>query len=520
MKLISISTFLIITLSIISCKKENTGKVNIDIRVPSEEYDSLSYYLSQDNLTAYGSWEFKKEYFDSTGSIHLSLDTDEISWLFFTFHPNTYKGSGYIKQNRVFLLAQPGKQYSIVFDSAYPMLFRINGNFEKAQDLFNRLSQNQNTSGYDWSKNSDTRPNAFINHLEDSIAKSIKPFDDLLKRKEIDKTYYNAVYNHIKYSHASGLLNHFSIRQRAYERPSAFKNYPEIHPLKISEEDLFHIEEAVYNKYPITKKETGLLPNLGDYMDQYLRHKTRNRNIDYGSYKGRLQLVDASSEYLEDDLIEPYFAHQFHSSSMRSGPDSLATFLFIEFKKRYPDSHFMPGIIHSIEGLTGFYAAFYPGLNKSQSASNEIALKEDILFSPDIKFIEGEESITAFDSLLYQFKGKNIFVDFWASWCAPCRYEFRYADSLHHFLQANNIEMLYISTDEDESKWKNTLSQYDLKGYHFRVANQELRRELRNIVHFIPTYMIIDSTGKIIEYDAEEPHTKSKLYEQLADSFK
>ena len=520
MKLNSISAFLIIAFSIISCKKENVGNVNIDIQVPSEEYDSLGYYLSQENLTAYGSWEFKSEYFDSTGNMHLRFESDEISWLFFTLFPNTYRGNEYKMLNRVFLLVQPEKHYSIVFDSTYPMLFRINGDDAEAQDLFNRLSNYQNSSGYDWSSNSDIRPNAFLHHLEDSIANSIKPFEDLLKTKEIDKSYYNAVYNHIKYSHASGLLNHFSIRQRAFERPSAFKNYPEIHPLKISEEDLSHIKEAVYKKYPITKKETGLLPNLGDYIDRYLMLKTRDRDIDYGSYKGRLQLVDASSEYLEDDLIEPYFAHQFHSSSMKSGPDSLATYLFVEFKKRYPDSHFMPGIIHSIEGLTGFYAAFYPGLKKSESANNEIAVEEDILFSPDIKLIEGKESITAFDSLLYQFKGKNLIVDFWASWCAPCRYEFRFADSLHHFLQATNIEMLYISTDEDESKWKNTISQYDLKGYHYRASNPELIKELRNIVHFIPTYMIIDSTGKIIEYDAEKPHTKSKLYEQLANSFK
>lgn len=520
MKHLTFPTILIIALSIISCKNDIPGKVHVDIQVPSDEYDSLSYYLSQENLAVYGSWEFKTECFDSTGNMHLRFNTDEIGWLFFTFFPNSYKGNAYKMRNRAFLLVQPGKEYSIAFDSTYPMLFRIDGDEAEAQDLFNRLSHSQNSSGYDWSRNSDTRPTEFLVHLEDSIAASIKPFDELFKNKEIDKTYYNAVYNHIKYSHASGLLNHFPIRQRIYERQSFYKDYPEFHPLKVSKESIYNIEEEVFKRYPITKKETGLLPNLGEYMDNYLRLKTRNRNIEYDTYKGRFKLVNASSEYLDEELVEPYFAHQFHSSFSKSGPDSLATFLFVEFKKRYPDSQFMPGIINSIEGLTGYYAAFYPGLYEPQGVNEEIAVDHVLLFPPDIKFIEGKESVPVFDSLLHQFKGKNVFVDFWASWCAPCRYEFRFAESLYHFLHSNNIEMLYISTDEDASKWKNTIGQYDLKGYHYRASNPELRKDLRDIVHFIPTYMIIDSTGKIIEYDAEKPHTKSVLYKQLVDSFK
>jgi DsbE subfamily thiol:disulfide oxidoreductase len=50
---------------------------------------------------------------------------------------------------------------------------------------------------------------------------------------------------------------------------------------------------------------------------------------------------------------------------------------------------------------------------------------------------------------LAEFKGHVVLVDFWASWCAPCKASFPALDSLHQDLHADGLEVVAINVDED-----------------------------------------------------------------------
>lgn len=54
---------------------------------------------------------------------------------------------------------------------------------------------------------------------------------------------------------------------------------------------------------------------------------------------------------------------------------------------------------------------------------------------------------------LSDFKGKYIFVDFWASWCSPCRYQNPKLKRLYEQYKASNFEILGVSIDSEEDQW-------------------------------------------------------------------
>lgn len=67
------------------------------------------------------------------------------------------------------------------------------------------------------------------------------------------------------------------------------------------------------------------------------------------------------------------------------------------------------------------------------------------------------------DVNITSFKGKYVLVDFWASWCAPCRLGNKKLVKLHSQLNNEKIEMIGISIDTDSSKWLKAIEKDKIK---------------------------------------------------------
>lgn len=109
----------------------------------------------------------------------------------------------------------------------------------------------------------------------------------------------------------------------------------------------------------------------------------------------------------------------------------------------------------------------------------------------------------AFQDVLNKYKGKTILVEIWASWCGDCVKAMPKIKEL----QANNndVSYVFISMDKTADKWKTGIENHKLKGDHY-LANDGMRGTFGKAIDldWIPRYIIIDKTGKIVLYRAIE----------------
>ena len=128
--------------------------------------------------------------------------------------------------------------------------------------------------------------------------------------------------------------------------------------------------------------------------------------------------------------------------------------------------------------------------------------------TPEISLPNAKDSLINLSS----FTGKVILIDFWASWCAPCRAANPYIQKLYKKYRANGFEVFAVSLDVKKEAWlkaikkdKLTYTQVnDNTGWNSKIAEQYY-------VDQLPTNFLLDRTGKIVAINIEG----KELYDQV-----
>jgi thiol-disulfide isomerase/thioredoxin len=127
---------------------------------------------------------------------------------------------------------------------------------------------------------------------------------------------------------------------------------------------------------------------------------------------------------------------------------------------------------------------------------------------------------SAFDAQNYhlqQFKGKVVYVDFWASWCGPCVQSFPFMNGLDHEFKGKGLQIVAINMDENPADAQQFLGQHPAKFTVLADTNQQCAKAFE--VKAMPSSYLIDRNGVVryehLGFKAGETEQLQTLIKQL-----
>ena len=117
-------------------------------------------------------------------------------------------------------------------------------------------------------------------------------------------------------------------------------------------------------------------------------------------------------------------------------------------------------------------------------------------------------------------EGQCNMLEFWASWCSPCRGEIPHLRRVYGLCEKDNFNMISVSIDDKESDWKKALKEEnmkwiqlcDLKGWKGEVINKYK-------IQGVPFCLILDKEGRIIDHGVRGSELDLVLIDLLGDRY-
>ncbi|MFY0712544.1 TlpA family protein disulfide reductase [Seonamhaeicola sp. NFXS20] len=133
---------------------------------------------------------------------------------------------------------------------------------------------------------------------------------------------------------------------------------------------------------------------------------------------------------------------------------------------------------------------------------------------PSPKF-ENYENYAGGTTSLDDLKGKYVYIDVWATWCGPCKYEIPFLKKVEEQYHDKNIHFVSISADKqkDKDKWRKMIEEKEMGGIQLITDNDFNTSFISDYkIMGIPQFILIDPQGNIVQANAPRP-SDEKLIE-------
>ena len=228
-------------------------------------------------------------------------------------------------------------------------------------------------------------------------------------------------------------------------------------------------------------------------MSSIVSSQTRNMGMLLKkASEGRLNSIyyEVYTQKFKGRCLEYLSARKLYYAALQDNYEKELIEIYDDFCTRFPESAYREILDPMIDEIKAYHKA---------SRSNE-----------NIVVLDNYLNINSFEEVLDRFQGKKLYIDIWASWCGPCKDEFKHKEKLMKLLEENGYELLYISIDDDKRarEWEEMIHGIGLEGYHIR-AGEELNRDLFEVYGSqrlsIPWYMTVNEKGEITDRHAPRP---------------
>jgi len=114
---------------------------------------------------------------------------------------------------------------------------------------------------------------------------------------------------------------------------------------------------------------------------------------------------------------------------------------------------------------------------------------------------------------LSQYKGEVVYVDFWASWCTPCKQSFPWMDQMHKKYHTLGLNIIAVNLDEDPALADQFLSKHPISFKTIKDPEGVLAEKYQ--VQGMPTALLFNKDGKLIDQHIGFNPKKSNQYEAI-----
>ncbi|MCH2230541.1 MAG: AhpC/TSA family protein [Crocinitomicaceae bacterium] len=291
-------------------------------------------------------------------------------------------------------------------------------------------------------------------------------------------------------------------------------------PLTIVPDDKVTIT-STFADYNVTPIVTGT--NWASVMTDYMAKFSQFHN-------DQQELMSLKGKVTDEELTERFVAMKkvvddFSLNSMEEDPSN--PFNIILSSSATPAMGFAQwdsGNLKILKKVAEAYTTTYKNSPIAETLSNqvyqiEVAYNNHIAnnsgdrIAPEIALKKPDGSEIRLSSL----KGKYVLIDFWASWCGPCRKESPNMVRIYNQYKDQDFTIFSVSLDKNADAWKNAIAQDGLIWPHHGSDLLQWDTPLISLYNFnsIPHTVLVDKAGKIVASGLRGEKLEQKLKEIL-----